>query len=147
MFKKLAKKIIYAIAAKDEKQILDAVSDSEIVSFDVFDTLLKRDVLEPQDVFGLIEKEIETHEGLKCKGFSVLRVEAEHRARQAHPERDVTLEEIYAYFPTDSSGRKKLMQMECLMELSVSTPNIPMKRVYDACIRQGKKIFFISDMY
>ena len=49
--------------------------------------------------------------------------------------------------PVNNEQRLKLMQMECQTEIEVSRPNIPIKHVYDACVQQGKKVLFISDMY
>lgn len=147
MPKNFIKKGFYKIAAKKEGTILERISDFNVISFDVFDTLLKRDVQDPKDVFLLIEKEL-----VKCncgifENFAETRVQAERQARQLHPEREVTLSEIYEQIPCDEDLQKKLMKMECETEAKVSAPNIPIKRVYEKCVQEGKRVYFISDMY
>lgn len=101
------------------------------VAFDVFDTLIKRDVARPTDLFLL--------EGSQ---FAKVRVQAEAQAR-AQKQGEVTLAEIYAqpclaeYDPV----------WECALELEAATPNLPVLDAVRALHAQGKHIYYISDMY
>ena len=146
MLKSTAKKIIYQVNARAPEKILPLLDGKSIVSFDVFDTLLKRDVAAPEDVFTLMERELRA-EKPESEGFAELRKEAEKRARQVCADREVTLPDIYAQMPFDDAVRQELMDIECRMELELSTPNLPVQKVYSACLEQGKKILFLSDMY
>lgn len=147
MIKQLLKSTFYKIAASNEQRILHAVSNCDTVSFDVFDTLLKRDVLQPQDVFTLMEKKLIEEKNAAGNHFSALRRQSEQEARKEYPDREITLTEIYQRFPCPEKEKEYLMRMECDMESALSTVNPSIKRVYDVCVRQGKKIIFISDMY
>ncbi len=144
--KKLIRNLMYRLAAKDESALLERVKDASVVSLDVFDTAVKRDVALPEDVFILMDHTLR-REGILIENFPQLRMEAERAAREEHPHKEVTLEEIYRRIPLEEPSRAALMQLECETEAAVSTYNIPIKRVYDACVEQGKKILFISDMY
>ena len=146
--KEIAQIGIYRFAAsKDEKTILGKIAGRSVVSFDVFDTSVKRDVLLPTDVFTLIEKKLVRESKDTYKNFANLRVEAEKTARAINPSREVTLSEIYGQMPFEKAQLRRMLQLECETELGVSAPNLPVKRVYDACVQLGKKILFITDMY
>lgn len=101
------------------------------VAFDVFDTLLKRDVAKPTDLFLLQGKE-----------FARRRIEAEARARAASVG-EVSLAEIYS--DPDLSGFDPAA--ECSLELKAAVPNFPVWRAVQTLRSLGKRIYFISDMY
>ena len=145
--KKIAQKLIYRLCAQTEVELLKQIEGKETISFDVFDTAVKRNVAEPKDVFALIEARLREGTEPCVEHFYAQRVESERAARQANHGRAVTLEEIYKQIPVSDEQRLELMQLECQTEIEVSRPNIPIKHVYDACVQQGKKVLFISDMY
>lgn len=101
------------------------------VAFDVFDTLIKRDVAKPTDLFLLAGSD-----------FAKARVQAEAEAR-AQKQGEVTLAEIY--------GRPCLAgydpARECALELEAVTPNLPLLDAVRKLQAQGKRIYYISDMY
>lgn len=147
MIKGLIKKLIYRICAKTDLRILPILEKKTIVSFDVFDTLVKRDVEDPSYVFDLMEKELKIGKKTYAEGFSSLRQEMEKKAKEIHPNQEVTLKDIYSLFPFEENVRQELMNMECRLEVEISTPHIPIQNIYKICLEQGKKILFISDMY
>lgn len=101
------------------------------VAFDVFDTLLKRDVAKPTDLFRLCGKE-----------FAVARIQAENRARAA-AQGEVTLADIYAQ--PELAGYDPAV--ECSLELKAAVPYLPVQAAVRQLRRQGKRVYFISDMY
>ena len=125
---------------KLEKQ----VSKYKIVSFDIFDTLLKRDVYRPTDVFGLVQKEYSKRYRKDSK-FEQIRISAEKLAREKSVYQEVTLDEIYNEI--DDVDKEKYKSLEIEMESAVLHVNPNLKPVYDICVSQGKDIYFISDMY
>lgn len=147
MLKETIQRVVYRLRAQTEEEALGRIKGKDTVSFDVFDTVVKRDVAEPKDVFALIESRLREGTEPCVEHFYAQRVEAERAARQTNHGREVTLEEIYRQIPVSDEQRLELMQLECQTEIEVSRPNIPIKHVYDACVQQGKKVLFISDMY
>ncbi len=147
VLKKTAQRLVYCLCARSEEELLKQIEGKMTVSFDVFDTVVKRDVTRPKDVFALIESRLREGTEPCVEHFYAQRVEAERAARQTNHGREVALEEIYRQIPVSDEQRLELMQLECQTEIEVSRPNIPIKHVYDACVQQGKKILFISDMY
>ena len=102
-----------------------------VVAFDVFDTLIKRDVARPTDLFALLGAD-----------FAKARTQAEAEARAAKSG-EVTLAEIYArpclagYDPA----------AECAAEIACAVPNLPVLKAARALHAQGKRLYYISDMY
>ena len=59
----------------DVAGIIKQIDNYDVVSFDIFDTLLKRNVEEPTDIFKYVEKKYNR------LGFFDERIEAENKAR------------------------------------------------------------------
>lgn len=125
------------------------IENHTYVSFDIFDTLLKRDVAKPQDVFLILGIQISRKLGINVKDFAKKRIDAEKTARRNCTSGEVCLSDIYSCFEDNEvkSHMDRIISMEEYLELVVSTPNAEMKKVYDWCIAQGKTVFIISDMY
>ena len=144
--KRIAKNILSHLWMHDEKQILDQIATKEVVSFDVFDTLLKRDVSLPEDVFEMMERRL-LRDGSFNEGFAKRRIQAQKEAYEVCVSHEVTLRDIYDHISVNEEEKKHLMCKECEIELQLCTSHIPVQRIYEECVRQGKKILFISDMY
>ena len=118
----------------------------DVVSFDVFDTLLFRPFDDPKSVFYLVG------EKLHCPSFLRYRVLAEKQARKEAQEKkgsnEVTLEEIYRkldrYVVFDI---QHAMEIEVQTELSLLQANPYMMQVYQMAVELEKPIIAVSDMY
>ncbi|MBR1649000.1 MAG: hypothetical protein IJ689_05310, partial [Alphaproteobacteria bacterium] len=99
------------------------IDNAEVISFDVFDTLLLRPYAKPQDLFWHIEK------AYSRVGFCEERRAAEHRARLRHKElEDITYDMIYEEI---DDKFKDLKQTETDWEKMVLRANPEMKKVYE----------------
>lgn len=121
---------------------------SPAVSFDIFDTLLERDVDRPVDVFLRVGDNVL---GVgKGAAFQSDRIAAEHAAREKALNGEVTLADIYEAMDRtryDSGLRERLMAEEVRCELDCCYVKSSMKPVYDQALADGRKVFLISDMY
>ena len=134
------------MGCKESQQLLDEINGYAAVSFDIFDTLLKRDVSSPTHVFREMERQLQGDSG-NTNSFVQARIKAEEKAREMTGG-EVTLRQIYeqvALPPTWSVDA--LVELEENMEIALCTPNPMIKKVYDACLASGVKIYVISDMY
>ena len=118
------------------------------VSFDLFDTLLERDVDRPTDVF-LRVGDIVLGAG-DGERFRADRIAAEHAARETAPNGEATLDDIYtalvsAGYAEDTAERLKIEEVRC--ELDGCFVKASMKPVYDAALKRGQTVFLLSDMY
>lgn len=118
------------------------------VSFDIFDTLLERDVARPVDVF-LRVGDIVLGAG-KGEGFQKDRIAAESAARVKAPNGEVTLDDIYEELIAEgyeNETAEALKAQEVTSELTGCFVKASMKPVYDAALKKGKTVFLVSDMY
>ncbi|MCZ6105400.1 HAD-IA family hydrolase [Campylobacter ureolyticus] len=124
--------------------------DCNIISFDIFDTLLKRDVRLPTDVFLLMVKEMEKENIYSVpKNFVKDRVIAEKLVRKKSINEEITFNEIYENFPTeyDKNILEYIKKIELNIEKNVLTKNLEVYDIYKKCIKKNKKIIITSDMY
>ena len=147
--KKAIKRLLTKKYAIHPKQLIPLIerADCKIVSFDIFDTLIKRNVPAPKDVFFLLEEHYQKkfERNLDISG---LRAQAEASAVQHENRRDVTFEEIYqAIEGISEKERQWLMAEEIRIEHAVCQRWMPMGEVYDWCMEHGIPVILVSDMY
>lgn len=117
----------------------------EVISFDIFDTLIKRCIGSPYEVFALMEQELCLKYGSEFMGFASRRVEAEKKAMLVSKNAETTLEEIYDFMELKNKG--EIIDYEKTIEVEVSAPNDEIFDLYQECCRMGKHIVICSDMY
>ncbi|MBP1842020.1 FMN phosphatase YigB (HAD superfamily) [Rhizobium petrolearium] len=141
--------------------------DSEavsVISFDIFDTLVRRTVYKPEDVFAIMQKRLDTeykdsfppHVIVR---FAELRQAAERLTRQGRdaqllqdksslPE-EITIEEVYTSFAAcvgqPSLDISALIKLEQDIELSVLRPRAIGKLMYEYAQAAGRRIVVTSD--
>lgn len=118
----------------------------DVVSFDVFDTLLFRPFSEPADLFYFVADE------LNYLDFRRIRCEMEYKSREAlykkSGSREVNLREIYDMIETETGiGADEGMSAELAAEYRFCFANPYMRRVVEELRRHGKRIVVTSDMY
>ncbi len=118
----------------------------DVVSFDVFDTLILRPFSEPADLFYILGEE------LGYMDFRRIRIEMELRAREEKYEKEnhyeVNLSEIYDLFSREAGIDKKIaMKREIEMEKTYCFANPYMRRVVEILRNSHKRIIITSDMY
>lgn len=126
------------------QSLFNKVKNYKVISFDIFDTLLKRKVNNPKDVFQLMQLNI----GEKIPNFKDRRIKAEEKARLINNPREITLDDIYDNFSgLDEYQRDYLKRLELKFEKTVLVPNKPIVDLFNECIQNNKAVFIISDMY
>ena len=97
----------------------------DCVSFDIFDTLVKRYVSLPTDVFDIVELRYNSLHGTsneKIRGFKELRINAELKARKKIIE-EVSIDEIYNFIEFSPAINEELKNLELKTEYEVCIPN------------------------
>lgn len=118
--------------------IIEKIASYSYVSFDIFDTLLKRDVLQPIDVFQLIGKK--NNDPTFCKK----RIEAESNLRKVCGKEEITLDAIYEELDKKYQPYKNV---ELELEKNLLHRNPVLYPVYQYCKETGKIVVITSDMY
>ncbi len=138
-----------ARAAGDLLSVEECVTRLErcdVVSFDLFDTLLFRPFDDPADVFFFVG------ERLGRLDFKRIRMQAERkvRARSAAQGKsaEITLEEIWRYLECETGIKAgEGMRVEQETELQFCYANPYMQQIFHRLQKQGKRIIVVSDMY
>lgn len=120
----------------------------EYVSFDLFDTLIKRDVKNPKDVFKIVEILFNERNQNKISNFYNNRIIAEKKAREAQID-EINYDSIYDNLKENYSDKEIeiLKELELEVELKVCNRNIEMYSFYQECLNKHKKIIITTDMY
>lgn len=118
----------------------------DVISFDIFDTLILRPFAKPTDLFMVVGNK------LKIIDFMRIRMEAEKAARDEamvlRGNHEVTIYEIYEKVNKKTGiDVQKGVEAELETEMEFCFANPYMKRVYELLKDQGKKIILTSDMY
>lgn len=132
--------------------MVDNFDRYDLVSFDIFDTLLLRGVSKPIDIFQIVwdkakEKGLCLND-LSSSEFMKLRIEMERRARNKAINKEVMLEDIYAEFPDFIvSNINELKDLEIATEKEYCYVNFDIYELLIGLKKQGKSIVLLSDMY
>lgn len=128
--------------------LLTKIDHFDIISFDIFDTILCRTVSKPDQVFLEVGKqfvEVFPRYTYSPKAFQYLRKKAEREARKGKEE--ITLKEIYANMPWSEEEKEKAYQIELQLELQHTYLNPEMLEFINICVAKEKRIILVSDMY
>lgn len=129
-----------------KQELLERIEANDVISFDLFDTLLMRQVLLPEDVFELVDFRLK-EQGILIEQFSKKRLSSEKELAGQSP----TLTDIYA-FMRDHYGVLDPFP-EILAELEIQTDYeliVPRKEVCDIfreAVRRKKSVYIVSDTY
>lgn len=129
--------------------------DIDLLSLDVFDTLLLRRVARPVDVFAVLGRRLvdagRLPRGVTASTFAVLRREAELRARARSvatgrgPE--VGLRAVYAEFPTAYGVADELVREELRCERALVFPDPEIVDLVARARAHGTRVVCTSDTY
>ena len=120
------------------ESFLETIRNCDVVSFDVFDTLLIRPFIYPTDVFHYMESILENRDG-----FAQARVKAETKARKTRPV-EITLNDIYSVIDDEYND---LSDNEVEFETSLIAPNPHTTNLLNMAVDSGKEVILTSDMY
>ena len=126
--------------------LAERLSAYDVVSFDVFDTLLFRPFSSPEDLFYIVGQKLDYLD------FRRIRMEAEQRARERclkeKGHREVTLSDIYDWLEQEAGiPKEEGMRAEQEAEEALCFANPYMLEVFRLLRGKGKRIIALSDMY
>ncbi len=129
-----------------QSSLYNKLKNYDTITFDIFDTLVTRTILNPDDIFEIIEEQ----SPIKFKqSFRELRKQAEVNARQKL-KRDVNLDDIYLEFGKinnlSENQIEQIKNLEIATEIEHIIPRQDMINLYNT-LYKAKNIDIISDMY
>lgn len=128
------------------------IDQHDVISFDIFDTLLARTVSAPVDVFTITQEFFNQDGDYTIQDdFRPLRIKAEREARLNRVSADVSLDDIYKELKRlrpdyPDAFTNTLKECEIKAEAAVLVRN-SIAKAYDYARSTGKKIAIVSDMY
>lgn len=142
-------KDIFSKRINNKSDIIKKIEKYQYVSFDVFDTLIKRNIPTPGKLFEMVEQEGIKEYGKVFLKFSEKRIAAESSARKKNKYQEVTLDEIYLEFKSfshqDVLNWAKNKELE--LEKKLCVRNIDFFNIYNYCLKNNKTIIITTDMY
>ena len=143
-------KNLYQYNEKTKQQCIDELMQYDIITFDIFDTLISRKTISPSTIFDILEKNVEKK--YKIENFKALRQNAEYNVRvEKNFIGDCSIDEIYSNLEKTISLEKKeiekIKEMEIELEIKFAIPKRDMLEIFNHLVDNNKKIILISDMY
>lgn len=138
-----------------DTRIRALIQASSCVSFDFFDTLVRRrGLFFPKDLFVTVESQASSRLGGRALGFAKLREEAESAARAEAVRTgrvETNLAEIYAVIGKrlrlSQDEQASLMELELVCERAVLEKDEAGASLYDLALAAGKPVAITTDTY
>ncbi len=127
--------------------LVEKIEAAKVVSFDLFDTLVTRKVLNYTDVFELLDAGL-AETGPVIPDFAKLRLSAEKECSKDHAPRLTEIyEDVIKRAEVSFIIADELAEMEWEIDRSLVIPRKAVCEIYKDCIRKGKRVFITTDSY
>lgn len=127
----------------NKEELFAKIDNANVVSFDIFDTLLLRPFLKPTHVFAYLENKY------KAPNFAMDRAITEKKVRlvkqlKNKTQEDITYDDIYSKIKDEF---KFLKEKELELEMQTLQCNVEMLEIFNYAKSKNKRIIITSDMY
>ena len=127
--------------------LLRCIEEHEVISFDLFDTLIMRNTFFSTDVYEIVEDRVR-QQGIVIENFAGKRLESEkHLAKTGAP----TLKEIYQYmieqYHIQRISAEILADTEWTVDNELLVPRMEMCELVSQIYQDGKEVYIVSDTY
>ena len=128
------------------EEMIEMLASFDVISFDIFDTLVFRPFSAPADLFYIVGQK------LGYLDLNRIRMECEKVARRKKFEiagtYEVNITDIWTEVELQTGLKaEKGIEIEISTELELCYPNEYMSRIYKALLEAGRHIVITSDMY
>ena len=135
------------LKGENRSKLMHMIKNIDVISFDLFDTLIMRKVKSYTDVFDILDYRFQER-GIFIPDFAKHRLFAEKELSKGKPPR---LEQIYDSVLRTIGGifisAAELAKMEWELDFSLLTVREAVKKVFDTCVTMGKKVIITTDSY
>lgn len=141
----------YYVIYQDIKKMIRFIEDYmlkkyDVISFDIFDTLIERTCSVPADIFELTGEAVLGKD--KALQFRADRIEAEHNARHKKTGGEVNISDIYNELDSAYAAfSQQLMAEEQRQEIVNCKKKESMYGFFQKCVASDKCVILVSDMY
>lgn len=135
------------LAGRTLPELLDEIDRADVVSFDLFDTLVTRSVRSYTDVFELLDLKLR-EKGINIPDFAQLRLFAE---KELSKNKAPNLKQIYACVLKRTGGNfvtaSELAWMEWEIDFSIMVARERVCDVFRKAVSSGKRVVITTDSY
>ncbi len=135
------------VSGASRAELMDKASDADVISFDLFDTLVMRKVKSYTDIFEILDHQLHGM-GIFIPDFAKQRFFAEKEVSKDKPP---GLVQIYESALRTVGGSLinavELAEMEWKLDFSLLTVREIVREVFDSFISMGKKVVITTDSY
>jgi len=128
-----------------KSDLLELINKAEVVSFDLFDTLVIRKIIHYEDMLELVAHRV-AENGFVVENCAEKRLRSEiELSRSTTP----SLYEIYEYMcrGMTTAQIEKLVSIEHKCDMDLLSSRIDMVEILEFCIQCGKKVYISTDTY
>ena len=130
--------------------LFDTLYSYDVVSFDIFDTLVTRCIYNPDDLFRYMENILCKRYGKSFEGYFDIRKKAEEEV-WIQKDAATNIDDIYIRIGERLNLTKDQMtycrELEVQLEYELIVPRLEMQKVFERLKKYNKTIILVSDMY
>ena len=129
-----------------KQKLMERIEANDVISFDLFDTMLMRQVLFPEDVFDVVDHRLK-EQGIIIERFPEKRLSSEKELAWQSP----SLTDIYT-FMRDNYGvfepcPETLAELERRTDYELIVPRKDVCDIFREAVRRKKRVYIVSDTY
>lgn len=129
-----------------KERILHEIDKHTHISFDIFDTLLIRKTLFPEDIWRIVEERAQKS-GYTIMEFASKRAVAQEELGLSNPDIDAIYENLCKKYHIQAEQAEVYKELEIRTEHEMLTVRRDMAELFRICQESGKKVYLVSDMY
>lgn len=146
----LERKVVYDftnINGYTKSDLIEQIKNVDVVSFDLFDTLVVRDVLSSSDVIELVNARL-VEKGIEIPDFVSKRIGTEKLlSKDRAPRLKQIYEEVLKNIRVENIQPDELVELEYKIEKNLLRPRTEMRSIILEAKKLGKKVFLTSESY
>lgn len=131
---------------QSREQLEQLIYEHDVISFDLFDTLVTRKAMNPKDSLRLLDKSVAKFWRAESN-FLQLRDRAAAEAEEKAPTIDDIYRKLQQIAELSDEETNKIKQLELEIEKKMLIPRKNMVDICNQAVEKGKMVYIISDMY
>ncbi|WP_029201255.1 hypothetical protein [Oribacterium sp. NK2B42] len=137
----------YNLYSKNRREnLLKAIDNHEAISFDLFDTLLMRRVIAPEDVYDIVDRKLPNTSILKGQ-FKKIRRECELESNSVIKGFEKIYDQLIIKANISKEEAEYIARIELATEKELLVCREGMREIFEYAVKTGKRVNIISDMY
>ena len=135
------------VSGGTKEELYQKIARADVVSFDLFDTLVMREVLSSMDIAELTDALLREM-GFDIYDFTALRLGTEKRlSKNTAPTLEKLYSDIKKSIPEVFLSPSELAGLEWETDYKTIVPRRSVCEIFDYCICQGKQVYIVTDTY